>query len=102
MNYGGVVHGIGITALVDFGATATMMSDAIYSKIQSYKRQYLKTFEGRIQAANGDDTNTLATAEFTCTFSGRQFTLPAKNANINAEVVLGLNFMLKFQCYITI
>ena len=57
MYYCGVVHGIGIRALVDFGATATMMSDTIYRKIQSHKRPYLNTFEGRMQAANGD-TNT--------------------------------------------
>ena len=54
----GVVIGIGITALVDFGATATIMSDAIYCKIQSHKRLYLKTIEGRMQAASGDDTTT--------------------------------------------
>ena len=102
MYFCGVVHGTGITALIDFRATATMMCDTIYSKIQSHKRPYLKTFEGRMQAANGDDTNTLGTAEFTCTFSGRQFTLPAKIANINAEVVLGFDFMLKFSCNITI
>ena len=76
--------------MVDFGATATMMSDVIYCKIQSHKRPYLKTIEGRMQAGSGDDTNTLGTTEFTCTFSGRQFTRPAKVANINAEVVLGL------------
>ena len=94
----GVLHGVGITALVDSGATATMISDTVYTKLPLHKRPLLKPVECRMVAANGEDVTTIGLAEFTFPFSGKLFHLPAIVANINTEVVIGLDFMQKFSC----
>ena len=41
----GVLLGVGITALVDSGATATMISDTVYTKLPQHKRPLLKPVE---------------------------------------------------------
>ena len=94
----GVLHGVGITALIDSGATATMISDTVYSKLPQHKRPLLKPVECRMLAANGKDVTTIGLAEFTFSFSGKLFHLPAIVAKINTEVVIGLDFMQKFSC----
>ena len=94
----GVLHGVGITALVDSGATATMISDTVYTKLPQHKRPLLKPVECRMVAANGKDVTTIGLAEFTFSFSGKLFHLPAIVAKINTEVVIGLDFMQKFSC----
>ncbi|MEW8548378.1 MAG: hypothetical protein AB2693_33155, partial [Candidatus Thiodiazotropha sp.] len=43
----GVLHGIGITALIDSGATATMISDAVYNKLPQNKSPVLNPVECR-------------------------------------------------------
>ena len=92
------MHGVGITALVDSGATATMISDTVYNKLPLHKRPLLNPVESRMVAANGEDVSTLGFADFTFSFNGKQFSLPVIVANINAEAVLGLDFMQKFSC----
>ena len=94
----GVLHGVGITALVDSGATATIISDTVYTKLHQHKRPLLKPVECRMVAANGEDVTTIGLAEFTFSFSGKLFHLPAIVANINTEVVIGRDFMQKFSC----
>ena len=94
----GVLHGVGITALIDSGATATMISDTVYNKLPQHKRPLLKPVECRMVAANGKDVTTIGLAEFTFSFSGKLFHLPAIVAKINTEVVIGLDFMQKFSC----
>ena len=94
----GVLHGIGITALVDSGATATLISDTVYSKLPQRKRPLLNPVECKMIAANGEEVFTMGAAEFTLSFNGKLFHLPAIVANINTEVVLGLDFMQKFSC----
>ena len=94
----GVLHGVGITALIDSGATATMISDTVYNKLPQHKRPLLKPVECRMVAANGKDVTTIGLAEFTFLFSGKLFHLPAIVAKINTEVVIGLDFMQKFSC----
>ena len=41
----GVLHGIGITALVDSGATATLISDTVYNKLPQRKRPLVNLVE---------------------------------------------------------
>ena len=94
----GVLHGVGITALIDSGATATMISDTVYNKLPQHKRPFLKPVECRMVAANGKDVTTIGLAEFTFSISGKLFHLPAIVAKINTEVVIGLDFMQKFSC----
>ena len=94
----GVLHGVGITALIDSGATATMISDTVYNKLPQHKRPLLKPVECRMVAANGKDVTTIGLAEFTFSISGKPFHLPAIVAKINTEVVIGLDFMQKFSC----
>ena len=57
--YCGVLHGVGITALVDSGATATMISDTVYTKLPQHKSPLLKPVECRMVAANGEDVTTI-------------------------------------------
>ena len=95
----GILHGVGITALIDSGATATMISDTVYNKLPQKKRPLLRAVESRMVAANGED---IGMATFTLSFHGKQFQLPAIVANINTEVVLGLDFMQKFSCNLNI
>ena len=94
----GVLHGVGITALIDSGATATMISDTVYNKLPRHKRPLLKPVECRMVAANGKDVTTIGVADFTLSFSGKLFHLPAIVAKINTEVVIGLDFLQKFSC----
>ena len=94
----GVLHGVGMTALIDSGATATMISDTVYNKLPQHKRPLLKPVECRMVAANGKDVTTIGLAEFTLSFRGKLFHLPAIVAKINTEVVIGLDFMQKFSC----
>ena len=51
-------------------------------------------------AANGNDIPTIGVGDFTLSFSGKQFKLPATVVDINAEVILGLDFMQQFSCEI--
>ena len=51
-------------------------------------------------AANGKDILTIGVGDFTLSFNEKQFKLPAIVADINAEVILGLDFMQKFSCEI--
>ena len=53
-------------------------------------------------AANGNDVPTVGVGDFTLSFSGKQFKLPAIVADINAEVILGLDFMQIFSCEIKV
>ena len=94
----GVLHGIGITALIDSGATATMTSDTVYNKLPQNKHPMLNPVESRIVAANGEDVTTTGIANFTHSYNGKHFHLPAIVANIYTEVVLGLDFMQIFSC----
>ena len=94
----GVLHGVGITALIDSGATATMISDKVYNKLPQHKRPLLKPVECRMVAANGKDVTTIGLAEFTFSISGKLFHLPAIVAMINTEAVIGLDFMKKSSC----
>ena len=96
----GVLHGVGITALVDSGATATLISDTVYNKLPFKKRPLLSPVGCRMVAANGNDVPTIGVGEFTLSFRGKQFKLPAIVADINAEVILGLDFMQTFSCEI--
>ena len=89
MNCGGVLHGVGITALVDSGATATLISETVNKKLSCKKRPLLSPVECRMVAANGTDVPTIGVGEFTLSFSGKQFKLPAIVADINAEVISG-------------
>ncbi|MCG7879381.1 MAG: RNase H-like domain-containing protein, partial [Candidatus Thiodiazotropha endolucinida] len=75
-----------------------MISDTVYGKIPLRKRPLLKAMETRMVAANGEDVATIGMAEFTLTFCGKPFHLQAVVASINAEVVIGLDFMQKFCC----
>ena len=61
----GVLHGVGITALVDSGATATMISDTVYNKLLENKRPLLKPVDSRMVAANGEVVTTIGMANFT-------------------------------------
>ena len=94
----GVIHGVGITPLVDSGATATLISERVYNKLSFKKRPLLSSVECRMVEANGNDVPTIGIREFTLSFSGEQFKLPAIVADINAEVILGLDFMQTFSC----
>ena len=94
----GILHGVGMTALIDSGATATMISDTVYNKLPQQKRPLLKPVECRMVAANGKDVTTIGLAEFTLSFNGKLFHLSAIVAKINTEVVIGLDFMQKFSC----
>ena len=75
-----------------------MISDTVYTKLPQHKRPLLKPVECRMVAANGEDVTTIGSAEFTFSFSRKLFHLPAIVANINTEVVIGLDFMQKFSC----
>ncbi|MCG8032936.1 MAG: DDE-type integrase/transposase/recombinase, partial [Candidatus Thiodiazotropha taylori] len=92
----GTLHGVGITALIDSGATATMISDTVYNKLPLQKRPLLSPVGSRMVAANGEEVSTTGFGDFTFSFNGRQFSLPVIVANVNAEAVLGLDFMQKF------
>ena len=92
----GVLHGVGITAPVDSGAIATLISDTVYNKIPFKKRPLLSPVGCRMVAANGNGVPTIGVGEFTLSFSGKQFKLPATVVDINAEVILGLDFMQTF------
>ena len=94
----GVINGVGITALVDSGATATMVSDTVYSKLPSYKRPLLEPVGCKMIAANGQEMTTFGVGTFTLSFNGKQFELPAIVADMNSEIVLGVDFMQKFSC----
>ena len=76
----GVINGVGITELVDSGATATMVSDMVYSKLPSYKRPLLQSVGGKMIAANGQEMTTFGVGTFTLSFNGKQFQLPASRA----------------------
>ena len=94
----GVLRGVGITALVDSGATATMISDTVYNKLPLHKRPLMNPVGSQTVAANGEDVSTIGFAACTISFNGKQFSLPVIVANINAEAVLDLDFMQKFSC----
>ena len=79
-----------------------MISDTVYNKLPENKRPLLKPVDSRMVAANGEDVTTIGMANFTLSFSGKQFHLPAIIANINTEVVLGLDFMQKFSCNLNV
>ena len=98
----GVLHVVGITALVDSGATATLISETVYNKLPFKKRPMLSPVGCRMVAANGNDVPTIGVGEFTLSFSGKQFKLPAIVADINAEVILGLDCMQTFSCEIKV
>ena len=84
MNCCGVLHGVGITGLVDSGATATLISVTVYNKLPFKKRPLLSSVGCRMVAANGNDVPTIGVGEFTLSFSGKQVKLPAIVADINA------------------
>ena len=65
----GVINGVGITALVDSGATATMVSDTVYSKLPSYKRPLLEPVGCKMIAANGQEITTFGIGTFTLSFN---------------------------------
>ena len=98
----GVINGVGITALVDFGATATMVSDTVYSKLPSYKRPLLEPVGCKMIAANGQEMTTSGVGTFTLSFNGKQFELPAIVADMNSEEVLGADFLQKFSCILDV
>ena len=98
----GVINGVGITALVDSGATATMVSDTVYSKLPSYKRPLLEPVGCKMIAANGQEMTTFGVGTFTLSFNGKQFELPAIVADMNSEVVLGADFLQKFSCILDV
>ena len=52
-------------------------------------------------AANGEDVITIGVEEFTFSVSGKRFQLPAVVANITTDVKLGLDFMQKYNCDIS-
>ena len=75
-----------------------MISDTVYNKLPQHKRPLLNPVNCRMVAANGEDVTTIGVADFTLSFSGKLFHLPAIVAKINTEVVIGLDFMQKFSC----
>ena len=82
----GVLHGVEITVLVDSGASAILISETVYNKLSFRKRPLLSPVECRMVAANRNDIPTIGVGDFTLSFSGKQFKLPAIAADINAEV----------------
>ena len=97
----GVLQGLGINALIDSGATATMISNTVYQKLPHLKKPVLEPMESRMIASNGEDVITICVGEFTFSFSGKQFQLPAVYANITTGVILDLDFMQKYNCDIS-
>ena len=48
--------------------------------------------------ANGQERTTFGVGTFTLSFNGKQFELPAIVADMNCEVVLGVDSMQNFSC----
>ena len=84
------INGLIVSCLVDTGATMSLISTRVWDK---FEKQEICSFNQTIVSASGTPLDVLGRAEVRIEINGSKFPFPAIIADVETDIILGLDFM---------
>ena len=94
------INGIHTDMLIDSGATASLISVEVFHQIANHSS--LKPVKGEMVAVNGMNFKTHGFCDLDVIIGGFCYSVRAIVAELNASVILGLDFLSEYECAIDI
>ena len=94
------VNGISVDSLVDTGATLTIISTHLWDTIKQCSSPLLETFDTQVFTASGEPVNLKGKTTVFIDIGGMHYTCQVVVADIDLELILGLDFLKNHECQI--
>ena len=96
------VNGISVDSLVDTGATLTIISTHLWDTIKQCSSPLLEKFDTQVLTASGEPVALKGKTTVFIDIGGMHYTCQVVVADIDLELILGLDFLKNHECQIDV
>ena len=96
------VNGIPVESLIDTGATLTIISMRLWDTIKQCSSPRLEPFNSQVSTASGESVEIKGKTSVFIDIGGMQYTCQVVVADIDLELIMGLDFLKTNECQIDV